>query len=440
MFNFIKKKKQNIYLDHAATTSIDGGVLQVMNNVYTNNYYNSSSWYTGGVGTLAMISDARARIGKLLDTQSRNIIFTHGGTESNNLAILGIIEGWKKYHPGLSATPPKQEGNAPLFRRAPRSGEGFCNSTPHVICSSIEHPAVLQTLKHLQAAGDIELDIAPVNSDGIVETGELKKLLQPTTILVAIMYANNEIGTIQPIREITKLMRWYRKQTGNTLYPLVHTDAIQATNYLDMSVVRLGVDSMSISGSKIYGPKSAGVLYMKNPDLCASIMYGGDQEMGLRPGTLDPANIMGMARALELVRSDYEIQSDRLSLLRDTMLQKLQQHIPDIIINGSVVDRLPNNINITIPRVSSEELVIRCSTAGFDISAKSACSLDRDADDSHVINALRTAAGDITDSVSGSIRITIGRGTKQSDMDMFVKTLVKIVGDIQENNDKLGIH
>lgn len=410
MFNFLKKKKQNIYLDHAATTPIDGGVLQVMNNVYTNNYYNSSSWYTGGVGTFAMISDARARIGKLLDTQSRNIIFTHGGTESNNLAILGIIKAYTG------------------------------SQIPHVICSSMEHPAALETLKHLQRTGEIELDIAPVNSDGIVDTGELKKLLQPTTILVAIMYANNEIGTIQPIREITKLVRWYRKQTGNTVYPLVHTDAIQATNYLDMSVIRLGVDSMSISGSKIYGPKSAGVLYMKNPDLCAPIMYGGDQEMGLRPGTLDPASIIGMARALELVRGDHEIQSNTLTLLRDTTLQKLQQHIPDIIINGSVIDRLPNNLNITIPRVSSEELVIRCSTAGFDISAKSACSLDRDADDSHVINALRTATGDTTDSVSGSIRITMGRSTTQSDMDMFVKTLIKIVGDIRKNNDKLGIH
>jgi cysteine desulfurase len=413
MFNFIKKKKQNIYLDHAATTPIDGSVLQVMNNVYTNNYYNSSSWYMGGVGTLAMISDARARIARLLDTQSRNIIFTHGGTESNNLAVMGIIQCYKKNN---------------------------VHTTPHVICSSVEHPAVLQTLEYLQAAGDIELDIAPVNSDGIVDTGELKKLLKQTTILVAIMYANNEIGTIQPIREITKLMRWYRKQTGNTVYPLVHTDAIQATNYLDISVLRLGVDSMSISGSKIYGPKSAGVLYMKNPDLCAPIMYGGDQEMGLRPGTLDPASIIGMARALELVRGDYETQSNTLTPLRDNTLQKLQQHIPDIIINGLTVDRLPNNLNITIPGISSEELVIRCSAAGFDISAKSACSLDRDADDSHVINALRTARGDTTDSVSGSVRITMGRSTTQSDMDMFVKTLVKIVGDIQKNNNKLGIH
>jgi cysteine desulfurase len=423
MFSFLKKKKQNIYLDHAATTPLDRRVLEVMNNVYTNNYFNSSSWYRGAVETGRLIEQSRATVAKLLDTQSRNIFFTNGGTESNNMAVMGIIEKYKKDN----------------------------SEIPHIICSNIEHPAVLHTLQNLSEQGSIELDILPVRENGIIDISDLKKILKPNTALVAIMYANNEIGTVQPIREITKLVRWYRKQTGNTVYPLVHTDAIQATNYLDMSVVKLGVDSMSISGSKIYGPKSAGVLYMKNPDLCVPIMYGGEQEMGLRPGTLDPASIVGMTRALQLVRSDYERESCGLTVLRDSVFKKLQQHIPGVIINGSVVDRLPNNINITVPGISSEELVIRCSAAGFDISAKSACSLDRDADDSHVINALRaiqphpltpspTERGDTADSVSGSIRITMGRSTTQSDMDMFVKTLVKIVGDIQENNNKLGIH
>ena len=432
MFNFFRKK-QNIYLDHAATTPLEALVLDVMNDVYKNHYYNSSSWYTDAVQTNRLIEQSRITVAKLLNTQSRNIFFCNGGTESNNLAVMGIIEGYKKYHPGLSATPPKQEGNAPLFRGAPRSGEGYCNSTPHIICSNIEHPAVLHTLQHLAGQGVIELDLLSVHENGIVDTQNLKKLLRPTTILVAIMYVNNEIGTIQPIREIVKMVRWYRKQTGSSVYPLVHTDAIQATNYLDMSVVKLGIDSMSISGSKIYGPKNTAVLYLRDSSRCSPVMFGGDQEGGLRPGTLDPAGIVGFTEALQISRNLTQSESDRLIKIRDVFFKNITQKIPDVIINGDPENRLPNNINITIPGVSSEELVIRADVAGYSISSKSACSLDHDADDSQVINALRSAAGDTSDHVSGSVRITMGRATTAGNMDDFLMELVKIVKNIRNN-------
>lgn len=407
MFNFLKKNKR-IYLDHAATTPVDRRVLDVMNNIYKNHYYNSSSWYIDGVGVSRLIEQSRATIAKLLDTQSRSIFFTHGGTESNNLAVMGIIEKYRKDN----------------------------SEIPHVICSNIEHPAVLHTLQYLAEQGVIELDLLLVHKNGIVDIQDLKKLLRPTTILVAIMYANNEIGTVQPIREIVKMVRWYRKQTGNTVYPLVHTDAIQATNYLDMSVVKLGVDSMSISGSKIYGPKNTAVLYLRDSLLCSPVMFGGDQEGGMRPGTLDPAGIVGSTEALQITRNLTQSESDRLIKIRDVFFKNITQKISDVIINGDPENRLPNNINITIPGVSSEELVIRADAAGYSISSKSACSLSRDADDSHVINALRSAAGDTSDHVSGSVRITMGRDTTVGDMDRFLKDFVSIVQRIRDVQKK----
>jgi cysteine desulfurase len=409
MFNFLKKNKR-IYLDHAATTLMDMRVLEVMNNVYKNHYYNSSSWYADAVQTNRLIEQSRITVAKLLDTQSRNIFFCNGGTESNNLAVMGIIENYKKNN----------------------------SEIPHVICSNIEHPAVLHTLQHLAGQGVIELDLLPVHENGVVDIQDLKKLLRPTTILVAIMYANNEIGTVQPIREIVKMVRWYRKQTGNTVYPLVHTDAIQATNYLDMSVVRLGVDSMSISGSKIYGPKNTAVLYLRNSSRCSPVMFGGDQEAGLRPGTLDPAGIVGFTEALQISKNLTQSESDRLIKIRDNFFQNITQKIPDVIINGDTENRLPNNINITIPGVSSEELVIRADAVGYNISSKSACSLDRDADDSQVINALRSAAGDTSDHISGNIRITMGRTTTPGDMDGFLMELIKIVKNIRKTRETLA--
>lgn len=411
MFNFLKKKKQNIYLDHAATTPLEALVLDVMNDVYKNHYYNSSSWYTDAVQTNRLIEQSRITVAKLLDTQSRNIFFTHGGTESNNLAVRGIIEYYRK---------------------------NYSENIPHIICSNIEHPAVLHTLQHLAGQGVIELDLLSVHENGIVDIQNLKKLLRPTTILVAIMYANNEIGTIQPIREIVKMVRWYRKQTGNSVYPLVHTDAIQATNYLDMSVVKLGIDSMSISGSKIYGPKNTAVLYLRDSSRCSPVMFGGDQEGGIRPGTLDPAGIVGFTEALQITKNLTQSESDRLIKIRDVFFKNITQKIPDVIINGDSENRLPNNINITIPGVSSEELVIRADAAGYSISSKSACSLDRDADDSQVINALRSAAGDTSDHVSGSVRITMGRATTQSDMDRFLKDFVGIVQRIRDIQKKIA--
>jgi cysteine desulfurase len=344
-------------------------------------------------------------IAELFGVQSTQVIFTRGATESNNLAILGTVEHFKKHNP---------------------------NIIPHIITSNIEHDSVLQVCRNLEKNNQAEITYIPCSADGVVDVAEIKKALRPETILVTIMYANNEIGTIQPIREITKLVRWYKKQLreNNTAiisdaYPLVHTDAVQAVNYCDINIPRLGVDMLTLSGSKIYGPKSVGVLIAKQKDLINPQLFGGGQEFGLRSGTEDLMMIAGLAKALELSIKSQNAESERLAKLQSWLLEKLLAD-KRVTLNGSKTERLPNNINISIDGFSSEQLVIELAARGFAVSSKSACQSDND-EESHVIAALRSAQGIGSKSEEGSLRITMGRMTKQKDIDKFLKALKRIV-------------
>jgi cysteine desulfurase len=255
LFNEIMRKvvrqipTREIYLDHAATTPHHPLVLQVMKQAMRNYYANPSAIHKKGTAVRQRIDSARAQVARLLGTTSNHIIFTRGGTESNTLAIMGVIN-YVLSHPQVTQ-----------------------GARPHVITSAIEHAVVLETLRELEAQELIQLSVIPVDREGLVLVEVIKQELRPETVLVSIMYANNEIGTIQPIKEIAKLLRWHRKQMqvgaggkSKMVLPLLHTDAIQAVNYLDVHVERLGVDLMSISGSKIYGPKSSGGLYVRNRD------------------------------------------------------------------------------------------------------------------------------------------------------------------------------
>lgn len=276
----------------------------------------------------------------------------------------------------------------------------------------------------------------PCDTDGIIDVSELKKELRPETILVTVMYANNEIGTIQPIREITKLIRWYKKQLKekkeviiSESYPLVHTDAIQAVNYCDINIARLGIDMMTISGSKIYGPKSIGALFVKNKIFIDPIMFGGAQESGLRSGTEDSAMVAGFGAALQISQDIKEMEVERLTTLRDFVIHELLKDFR-ITLNGSQTNRLPNNINVTVKGYSGESLVIQLADAGFAVSSKSACQSDND-EESHVIAALRTASGIIGNSEEGSLRITLGRSTKEKDVKRFLKSFHNNIDKIQ---------
>jgi cysteine desulfurase len=324
--------------------------------------------------------------------------------------------------------------------------------TPHVITSVIEHDSVLEICKHLEYTNKQAISYIPCNADGIIDIAELKKELRPETVLVTVMYANNEIGTIQPIREITKLIRWYKKQLKekkegiiSESYPLVHTDAIQAVNYCDINIARLGVDMMTLSGSKIYGPKSIGALFVKNKTLIDPIMFGGAQESGLRSGTEDSAMIAGFAKALQISQEIKETEVIRLQKIQRYLITELlkDERIsvngynsffsntttppqPSLKLGEGVMQRLPNNINITVAGFSGESLVIQLAAHGFLVSSKSACQSDSD-EESHVIAALRNAQTTSSalrapsptlgegnyNTEEGSLRITMGRGTNK---------------------------
>ncbi len=428
MVSWFKNGKANrIYMDNASTTPIDGRVLRAMNNVYENHYFNPGGLYKEAIETKNIISDARKSIAKLLGTTSEHVVFTRGGTESNNLAIFGVIEQWKKNNPGV---------------------------IPHVIMSEIEHSAVIETARSLAKKLEIHLSVATVTSDGLVDVDGLKKILRPTTILISIMYVNNEIGTIQPIKEITKLVRWYKKTSPDSLrespspcrrgsqsYPLVYCDAIQAGNYLDINVERLGVDLMSLSGSKIYGPKSSGILYIRNNELVSPMLHGGDQEFGLRAGTEDVAQIVGLTKALEITREISEKENARLLDLQKFFFAELEKSLTDYKVNGAFLPllegvprgagvgvRVCNNINISIEGVSSERLVIELDAQGICAASQSACRSDSD-EESYVIDAIRQHQK--SDTAEGSIRFTMGRGSKKGDVEGVVKVLAEIVNKIR---------
>jgi len=456
MFSFSSKKR--IYLDHASTTPIDKGVLRAMNEVYKNNYYNPGALYAEGVSVSRIILESRTLVAKILGTTNEHIVFMRGGTESNNLALMGTVQKFK---------------------------ELYSDVTPHIIISEIEHSAVLETAKHLAEKKEIELAIIPVDEEGIVDVSEIKKALRPETILVSVMYVNNEIGTVQPIKEIAKLVRWYKKQklqeensglkglmaaskNKGQVYPLFHTDAIQATNYLEIGVEQLGVDLMSLSGSKIYGPKSSGVLYVRDRKLVGPMVFGGEQEFGLRAGTEDVASIVGFAKALEIARGMSEAENNRLSELQKYFYGELEKNISGMKINGawntdslnsarwehtsssetktkgaSSLEfesrdgfkkesglRVCNNINISIQGISSERLVIELDAKGICAASKSACREESD-EESYVIAALRKAQNSSSKTTEGSIRFTMGRGTTKGDVDKAVFALQAIVKAIR---------
>jgi cysteine desulfurase len=410
MYFYFKKLFQSwfqseIYLDHASTTPIDHRVFSVMKRVYKNTYGNPGGMYNLATRTQEIIDNARKKIATLLGAQSSQVIFSRGGTEANNLAIVGVINHFKKSNPTF---------------------------TPHIITSVIEHDSVLEICKHLEETHQATISYIPCNADGIVEVADIKKQLRPETILISIMYANNEIGTIQPIKEIAKLVRWWKKQQKEKnaevvsgSYPLFHTDAIQAVNYCDMNVLRLGVDMMTISGSKIYGPKSIGALFVKNKNLIDPILFGGGQESGLRSGTEDAAMIAGFATALEISQEIKELEVERLINLRDFIIGELLKD-ERVVLNGSENDRLPNNINVTVAGFSGELLVIQLAARGFAVSSKSACQSDSD-EESHVIAALREAQGISSKSEEGSLRITMGRGTRKKDIERFLSVFYEIL-------------
>ena len=296
----------------------------------------------------------------------------------------------------------------------------------------IEHPSVLNACRALEKTGEANVSYIGVDNDGVVNLAEFKKALRQETVLVSIMYANNEIGTIQPIREIAKIIRQYRKsyldvkrpsQLGGSTskWPVFHTDACQAMNYLDTHVERLGVDLLTFNGAKIYGPKGVGALYKKRGVSLVPVLYGGGQEKGLRSGTENVPAIVGLAKALEIARKIVEKESARQTKLRDYFISKLMD-IGCPSINGALEKRLPNNINVSFPNIESQHMVIMLDAKGIAVSAKSACS-SGDEDASYVVSALDGQKWH----ADNSVRFSLGRNTTKKDIQKTIGALQEII-------------
>ena len=372
---------KRIYLDNASTTPIDPKVLGVMLPYLTDKYGNPSSIHYEGRVAKKAIEESRERIAKIVGIKKDGIIFTSGGTESDNLAVLGI------------ARANKEKGK-------------------HIIVSAIEHKAVLDSCKKLEKEG-FEITYLNVDKNGIVSLESLKKSISRDTILVSIMYANNEIGTIQPIKEIAKIIK--ESKISN---PIFHTDACQAVGALPINIKDLDVDALTISSSKIYGPKGIGCLCLNENCKIEPIIFGGGQERGIRSGTENTAYILGFAEALFISEKKRLSESKRLTKLRDYFIENLIKKITKIIINGGRTKRLPNNINLSLHGVEGESLVLMLDENGISASTGSACSAN-DLKPSHVISAL----GGDAELAHSSVRFTLGRYTKKSDIDYTVKML-----------------
>lgn len=432
----MKPLKRTIYLDHAAATPLHPLAKKTMEPFLTMAYGNPSSIHQKGIEAKEGVELARHTIARIIGAGPGEVVFTSGGTESCNLAILGQTRNHA------------EERNAGI--RGGRSGRG------HIITTSIEHHAVLEPVKALQKQG-WKAVFLPVDREGFVNIDNLKNAIRKETKLVSIMYANNEVGSIQPILEIGKLLSWVNAQRRKQgLGPILfHTDACQTVGSLDINVNRLQVDLLSASAGKFYGPKGVGFLYVRKGTAMHPILHGGGQERGLRSGTENVAGIVGMAKALEASASERERENQRLAGLRDYLIKRLKQNLPKLILNGPSLagqqprkkikhlissktsgrykmmmsslmsglgKRLPNNLNVAIPGVEGEALMLYLDAKGIFVSTGSACATGS-TQASHVLRAI----GRTQKQAKESIRITLGKQTKKKDLDYFVKTLKQVI-------------
>lgn len=374
------------YFDYAAATPLDERVLAAMQPFWTEQFYNPSATYAPAREVAVALEKARATVAHWLGARPAEVIFTAGGTEANNLAVHGVMQ------------------------RFPDA---------NIVVSAVEHDAVLHP------AARYAHRLAPVAADGLVDLEKLSQTIDDQTVLVSIMYANNEVGTVQPIKHIAQLVkdvREERRRQGNSLPLYVHTDACQASNYLDIHVARLGVDLLTLNGGKMYGPKQSGVLYVKAGLELQPQILGGGQESGLRSGTENVAACVGLAAALDLAQGERHEQVERMQQLQSYFLEALAAHVPQAVVNGSLKKRLPNNVHITLPGTDNERILLELESAGVLAAAGSACSASNE-EPSHVLRAMGLSDAD----AQASLRFTMGRQTNRAAIDQAVAALADCI-------------
>ncbi len=380
---------RNVYLDHAATTPLEPRVFEAMKPYFKDKYGNPSSFHSVGKAVKDDIDQARSRIAKLVGARTDEIIFTSGGTESDNLAVLGFA------------------------RENAERGK-------HIITTPIEHHAVLHAIERLEKEG-FEVTYLDVDETGLVDSKSVIREIRPDTILVSIMYANNEIGTVEPVAEIGNMIEKHRRDNDSE-FPIFHTDACQAAGALEINTKRIHVDMMTLNGSKIYGPKGVGLLFARRGIKLRPLMYGGGQESGLRPGTENTAGIIGLAKALEIADQEKNKESERLIKLRDELIKGIRNKINRVRLNGHPQRRLPNNVNFSIADIEGEALLLYLDAKGIYCSTGSACT-SASLDPSHVIMSL----GLPSEVAHGSVRFTLGRSTTEDDIGYVLEVLPPLV-------------
>ncbi len=440
---------KRMYLDYAASAPVDKHVKAAMNPYFSEVYGNAGSVHQLGQEASAAIFKARKTIAEAIGAKYDEIIFTGSATEANNLALRGAIKEFRIQNIGLR--------NGALSKNKKSLDSKSHILTPRLIISAFEHASVLETAKDLEKEG-VEVVYIPVSRDGFVDLKKLETALNERTVLVSVMYVNNEVGTIQPIAEIAEAIQEYRIQNieywknknpkfniqNSTFYPLLHTDAVQAFQYLNCNVDQLGVDLMTLSAHKIYGPKGIGALYVgkmfnetsdkrqeqnKNSrshftlPILPIVTGGGQEPGGLWSGTPNTPSIVGFGKAVEISRALRNREAKRVRTLRDYCWKKLKK-APAVQLNGFLEKRVPNNLNIYFPGQKAHELVIKLDLVGIAVSSGVACSA-RVVQPSPVLKAM----GFLDERALGSLRITFGRQTIKKEIDYFVKILEKIVGE-----------
>jgi cysteine desulfurase len=387
------QSNNSIYMDNAASTPVDSEVVKDMMPYLFEYYGNPSSLHSMGRRATLAISKSRMRIAKLINADPSEIYFTSGGTESNNLAIIGLAKKIRKNKPK-------------------------CN---RLLTSEIEHDSILETVKYIQNELGFVIDYVPSTNDGFIDLVTFKEMITTETGIATIMLVNNEIGTIQPLKELVNHAKNVNKEI------IFHSDSVQALGKIPIDVKELGIDMISLSSHKINGPKGIGALYLKKKIVIEPIIYGGGQEVKLRSGTENVASIVGFGKACELYRENIGSYISHLRHLQNYFIERIDKEIPGSKINGSLENRIPNNLNFSFNGINGEDLLIKLDELGLKVSTGSACSSNKKKKASHVLESIGLSYGEI----SSSIRFSLGIQNSKDEIDTAVDILKRAILDIQ---------
>ncbi len=390
------KIKEPIYLDNASSSPIDRNVMNEMLPFLTDNYGNPSSLHDLGRKSTIAVSKARIQISKLIGSKSNEIYFTSGGTESNNLALIGCARLINSVNPA-------------------------CN---RILVSKIEHDSILETINFIRKDLKFEVDYLPIKKDGLIDLDIFSDMISPKTSLISIMLVNNEIGTIQPIRALVETAK---VKNNNIIF---HSDAVQALGKIPIDVNDLKIDMMTISSHKINGPKGIGALFIRQGIHIKPIIFGGGQEMNIRSGTENVSAIVGFGKACEIWKNKFESVQANIQKLQRYMINRIIREIPGSELNGSMENRISNNVNFSFSGINGEDLLIKLDEYGIEASTGSACSSNKKQKASHVLKAL----GLNYDQISGSIRFSIGPQNTQEELKITIDTLKKLIIEFRKIN------